>query len=63
MSSKTVSPPNMSVADVAEYLGVTTRTVQQMLADGRLRGYRLGPRVVRLRRDDIDAALTPYGGA
>jgi excisionase family DNA binding protein len=64
MSSKTaVSPPNMSVADVAEYLGVTTRTVQMMLADGRLRAYRLGPRIVRLRRDEVDAALQPYGSA
>jgi excisionase family DNA binding protein len=62
MSSKTASPPNLSIGDAAEYLGVTTRTIQQMVADGRLRAYRLGPRVVRLRRDDIDAALTPYGG-
>jgi excisionase family DNA binding protein len=61
--SKTASPPNLSIADAATYLGVTTRTVQQMIADGRLRAYRLGPRIVRLRRDDIDAALQPYGGA
>ena len=61
--SNTASPPNMSVAQTAEYLGVTTRTVQQMIADGRLRAYRLGPRIVRLRRNDIDAALQPYGGA
>ncbi|WP_183467516.1 helix-turn-helix domain-containing protein [Mycolicibacterium iranicum] len=63
MATKTVSPPNLSIADVATYLGVTTRTVQQMIADGRLPAYRLGPRVVRLRRDDVDAALKPYGGA
>jgi excisionase family DNA binding protein len=63
MSSKIASAPNMSIADSATYLGVTTRTVQQMIADGRLRAYRLGPRVVRLRPDDIDAALQPYGGA
>jgi excisionase family DNA binding protein len=63
MTTKTVSPPNLSIADVAAYLGVTTRTVQQMIADGRLPASRLGPRIVRLRRDDIDAALQPYGGA
>ena len=61
--SKNASPPNMSVAQVAEYLGVTTRTVQSMIADGRLPAFRLGPRIVRLRRADIDAALQPYGGA
>lgn len=60
--SKTASPPDMSISDVAAYLAVTTRTVQQMIADGRLRAYRLGPRIVRLRRDDIDGALQPYGG-
>ena len=60
--SKTISPPDMSISDVATYLNVTTRTVQQMIADGRLLAYRLGPRIVRLRRDEIDAALTPYRG-
>ena len=47
----------------AEYLGVTDRTVRQMIADGRLRGYRSGRRVVRLRVDEIDAAMQPFGGA
>jgi excisionase family DNA binding protein len=53
----------ISISDTANYLGVTTRTVRQMIADGRLTGYRLGARVVRLRRDEIDAALQPFGGA
>jgi excisionase family DNA binding protein len=34
-----------------------------MIADGRLRGYRSGTRLVRLRIDEIDAALKPFGGA
>lgn len=54
--------PYLSIADTAEYLGLTTRTVRQMIADGRLRGYKLGQRVVRLRRAEIDAALRPFGG-
>lgn len=62
MATKTASPPDMSIADTAAYLGVTVRTVQQMIADGRLPAYRLGARVVRLRRTEIDAALQPYGG-
>lgn len=53
----------LSIADTARYLNVTTRTVQQMIADRRLRAYSLGPRVVRLRLDEINAALRPYGGA
>jgi excisionase family DNA binding protein len=50
-------------AEAAEYLGVTTRTIRQMIADGRLRGYRSGTRLVRLDLDEIDAAMRPFGGA
>lgn len=65
MSNKTCAQPAtmLSIADTARYLNVTTRTVQQMIADRRLRAYSLGPRVVRLRLDEINAALRPYGGA
>jgi excisionase family DNA binding protein len=53
----------VSIADAADYLGVTTRTIRQMIADGRLRGYRSGSRLVRLRLSEIDAAMRPYGGS
>lgn len=49
-------------AEAAEYLGVTTRTIRQMIADGRLTGYRLNPRFIRVDLDEIDAAMTPIGG-
>lgn len=49
--------------EAAEYLAVTDRTVRQMIADGRLRGYRSGTRLVRLRRDEVDGAMHPFGGA
>ncbi len=53
----------VTITDAADYLGVTTRTIRQMIADGRLRGYRSGSRLVRLRVDEIDAAMQPFGGA
>ena len=53
----------VTIQQTAEYLGVTTRTVRLMIADGRLRAYRSGNRLVRLRISDIDAAMQPYGGA
>jgi hypothetical protein len=34
-----------------------------MILDGRLPARTLGVRVVRIRLSDIDAALSPYGGA
>ncbi|MCG5433948.1 excisionase family DNA-binding protein [Mycobacterium sp. MYCO198283] len=48
--------------EAADYLGVTTRTIRQMIADGRLTGYRLNPRFIRIDLNDIDAAMTPTGG-
>ena len=52
-----------SILQAAEYLGVTDRTIRQMIADGRLTGYRSGRRLVRLRVDEVDAAMKPFGGA
>jgi excisionase family DNA binding protein len=52
----------VTLSEAADYLGVTTRTVRQMVADQRLRAYKLGDRVVRLRLDEIDAAMQPVGG-
>jgi excisionase family DNA binding protein len=53
----------VKIADAAEYLQVTDRTIRQMLNDGRLRGYSCGSRLVRLDLNEIDAAMQPYGGA
>ncbi|MGE2718509.1 excisionase family DNA-binding protein [Mycolicibacterium celeriflavum] len=52
-----------SVADAAEYIGVTPRTIRQMIADGRITGYRNGPRLVRVDLNEIDDAMKPFGGA
>jgi len=49
--------------EAADHLGVTTRTIRAMLADGRLRGYRSGTRLVRVDLNEVDAALKPFGGA
>ncbi|MBI3213170.1 MAG: excisionase family DNA-binding protein [Mycobacterium sp.] len=47
----------------AAYLGVTERTIRQMIADGRLKGYRSGSRLVRIDLNELDAAMQPFGGA
>lgn len=53
----------VKMIEAADYLGVTTRTIRQMIADGRLTGYRSGGRLVRLDLNEIDAAMQPFGGA
>lgn len=53
----------VKIAEAADYLQVTERTIRQMIADGRLTGYRSGGRLVRLDLNEIDAAMQPFGGA
>jgi excisionase family DNA binding protein len=52
-----------TLKQAAEYLGVTDRTIRQMIADGRLTGYRNGPRLIRVDLNEIDAVMEPFGGA
>jgi excisionase family DNA binding protein len=51
------------IADAAIHLDVTERTIRAMIADGRLRAYRSGKRLIRLDLNEIDAAMVPFGGA
>ena len=50
-------PLDWTIPRTAKYLGCNESTIRKMIADRRLRAYRLDPRVVRLRKSDIDAAL------
>ena len=53
-------PDYVTVQFVADkILDVSARTVRNMIADGRLKSYTLGPRVVRLRLSEVEAALQP----
>jgi excisionase family DNA binding protein len=46
----------MSTAEVAEYLGVNTRTLYRMIDEGELPAYKFG-RVIRLQQSDVTAFL------
>lgn len=48
-------PVTYSPAEVAEYCGVTRRTVYEWLSTGALKADKLGPRRWRITRDSIDA--------
>lgn len=52
-----------TIAQTAEHIGVTPHAVRKMVHDNRLRAYTCGPRIVRLRLSEIDAAFAPYGSA
>jgi excisionase family DNA binding protein len=48
----------LTVREVAEILRITERTVWRRVVDGTIPAIRLGPRVVRFERDDLESALT-----
>jgi excisionase family DNA binding protein len=53
----------VSIQDAAEYIGVTDRTIRQMISDGRLTGYRNGAKLIRLDLNEIDAKMVAFGGS
>ncbi|WP_433187728.1 helix-turn-helix domain-containing protein [Actinoallomurus sp. CA-150999] len=48
-----------SVAAAAEYADLSTRTIRRYIAEGRLTGYRVGPRLVKVDLDDLDRLARP----
>lgn len=50
-------------SEAARYVGVTPRTIRQWIAEGRITGYRINERVIRVDLNEIDAAMRPFGGA
>lgn len=49
----------VSIAVAADEYGVSTKTLRRYIAAGRLTGYRMGPRLIRVDLDELDAALRP----
>jgi excisionase family DNA binding protein len=49
-----------TITETAQYLAVHKRTVEAMIADGRLQAYRLGPRICRIDLNEVDAAFHRY---
>lgn len=45
-----------TVPEAADALGVSVSTIRRWIADRRLPAFRLGPKALRIRRQDVDAA-------
>ena len=67
MAHSSVRQPShlVSIAQAAEHLGVTTKTVRRRIADGTIPAYRFGGRLLRVDLNELEAALRriPVGGA
>lgn len=51
--STQLEPANLTVADVAELIGTSTRTVKRYMATAGLPHYRIGGKLVRFRRSEV----------
>ncbi len=51
--------PFLTVAEAADELAVTERFIRKLIADGDLRAVKVGARVVRIRRSDLEDLLRP----
>lgn len=58
-----VSDPLMTKAEVMAYLNLSESTVDRMVKDGRLQAQRVGQRVIRFRRADVEKAVLPVEGS
>lgn len=52
-------PEYLRLSSAAALLDVNERTVANWIKDGRIQAYRMGPRQIRIRRDDLEALLAP----
>lgn len=43
----------------AGYACVSVKTIRRRIADGTLTGYRMGPRLIRVDLNELDAILSP----
>ena len=51
-----------SLNNAADFAGVSTKTIRRWISDGRITGYRMGPRLIRVDLDELAAMLQPIGG-
>lgn len=49
----------VSLAEATSYAGVTGETLRHWIASGIIPGYRLGPKLLRVDLNELDAALCP----
>jgi excisionase family DNA binding protein len=52
-----------TIERAAEHYGVNERTIRRWIASGRLRAYRVGPKLIRVDLDDLDLLARPVPAA
>lgn len=57
MSRKRDLPVYVSLEEAAEMMSLSTRTIRRRISDGTIPAYQCGRRSIRLRLDELEAAL------
>jgi excisionase family DNA binding protein len=50
-------PTYLSLEEAAEIMSLSTRTIRRRISDGTIPAYQCGRRPIRIRLDDLEAAL------
>jgi len=50
----------LTIRQVSEYLGCSETTIRNRTKEGSLKAVRMGPRMIRIRREEIETILQPY---
>lgn len=53
----------VTLAAAAEYLDMTEAGIRKFISEGRLTGYRVGKRAIRVDLHEVDALLVPIPAA
>ncbi len=59
-----IARKNLTLKEAAAWYGVSVRTLRRRIAEGALPAYRVGPRAIRVRSEDVAAlgARIPVAG-
>jgi excisionase family DNA binding protein len=57
MTRKRDLPVYLSLEEAAEVMSLSTRTIRRRISDGTIPAYQCGRRAIRVRLDELEAAL------
>lgn len=57
MARKKELPIYLSLEEAAEIMSLSTRTIRRRISDGTIPAYNCGRRAIRVRLDELEAAL------
>lgn len=57
MTAKRELPVYVSLEEAAQIMSLSTRTIRRRVSDGTIPAYQCGRRAIRIRLDELEAAL------